>query len=308
MRNLERELGVKLLDRHARGVAPTKAGEHLAQHVYQLMRQVDRMRLDLTSYAAAPGGHVRMCIPPSIPRIVTTAIAERCRRVFPEIQLTVLESWRQQLQADRLTADLALIFHPEQVGLAFVSEPLVQDELVLAYSANETQVPPPEIDLRRVFQQPLILPSRAHYLRQFVETAALSTGHELRTACEIDSLEVTKELIARGVANAILPIACVRDDFRKETLRYARIRDPRFQRILYMVHSREPRSVMIDLICREIRAVIFECADQETFGWRRIHLKEQPSSDERQHHQSPGFSVNETIESLVTNSHLGNRS
>jgi hypothetical protein len=75
-----------------------------------------------------------------------------------------------------------------------------------------------------------------------------------------------------------------------------------------MVHSREPRSVMIDLICREIRAVIFECADQETFGWRRIHLKEQPSSDERQHHQSPGFSVNETIESLVTNSHLGNRS
>jgi hypothetical protein len=235
-----------------------------------------------------------MCIARSIPRIVTTAIAERCRREFPEIQLTVLESWRQQLQADRLTADLALIFHPEQVGLAFVSEPLVQDELVLVCSANEPQVPPPEIDLGRAFRQPLILPSRPHYLRQFVETTALSAGHELRTACEIDSLEVTKELVARGVANAILPIACIRDEVRKEKLRYARIRDPRFQRILYMVHSREPRSVMIDLFCREIRAVIFECADQETFGWRRIHLTEQLSSDERPHHQSPDRSGRRT--------------
>jgi hypothetical protein len=75
-----------------------------------------------------------------------------------------------------------------------------------------------------------------------------------------------------------------------------------------MVHSREPRSVMIGLICREIRAVIFECADQETFGWRRIHLMEQLSSDERQQHQSPDLSVHETIKSLVTSSHLGNHS
>jgi LysR family nitrogen assimilation transcriptional regulator len=308
MRNLERELGVKLLDRHARGIAPTKAGEHLAQHVYQLLRQVDCMRLDLSSYATAPGGHVRMCIARSIPRIVTTAIAQRCRREFPDVQLTVLESWRQQLQADRLTADLALIFHPEQVGIASVSEPLVQDELVLVCSANESQVLPPEIDLGRAFQQQLILPSRPHYLRLFVESAALSAGHELKIACEVDSLEVTKELVARGVANAILPIACVRDDVRKEKLRYVRIGDPRFQRILYMVRSRQPRSVMIDLICREIRAVIFECADQETLGWRRIHLMEPMSSDELHEHQSPDFSVHGTIKSPVASSHLGNHS
>lgn len=281
MRNLERELGVKLLDRHSRGVAPTKAGEHLAQHVYQLLRLVDRIRLDLSSYATVPGGRVRMCIPPTIPRIVTTAIAERCRREFPDIQLTVLESWRQQMQADRLMADLALIFHPERVGITFVLEPLVQDELVLVCSANETQVPQPEIDVGRAFQQPLILPSKPHYLREFVETTALSSGHELWIACEIDSFEVTKELVARGAAKAILPIACVRDDLRREKLRYARIRDPRFRRTLYMVHSRQPRSTMIDLICREIRAVIFECADQETLGWRRIHSMEPLSIDQR---------------------------
>ena len=80
IRNLERELGVKLLDRHARGIAPTKAGERLGQHAYQLLRQVDRVRLDLSGYAAAPSGDVVMSVAPSIPRSFTAAIAERCRR------------------------------------------------------------------------------------------------------------------------------------------------------------------------------------------------------------------------------------
>jgi hypothetical protein len=65
---------------------------------------------------------------------------------------------------------------------------------------------------------------------------------------------------------------------------------------------------MIDLICREIRAVIFECADQETLGWRRIHLMEPMSSDELHEHQSPDFSVPGTIKSPVASSHLGNHS
>lgn len=301
MRNLERELGVRLLDRHARGIAPTKAGEHLAQHVYQLLRQVDRIRLDLSGYAAAPGGHVRVCVARSIPRQVTAAIAERCRREFPDIQLTVIESWRQELQADRLEVDLALVYYPEQAGSAFVSEPLVQDELVLAFSASEPHAPAAEIDLGRAFQEPLILPSRPHNLRQFVEATALAAERELRIACEIDSFEVTKDLVARGVANALLPIACVQGEATEQVLRYARITDPRVRRTLYVMCSRRQRSALVESICREIRAVIFESADADTLGWRRIEAMEQLNGDE-----PPDLSVHGTLKSLLA-PHSGDR-
>src|SRR5258705_13959834 len=56
IRNLERELGVKLLDRHARGIAPTKAGERLGQHAYQLFRQGGPRRAYLSGVSAPPGG------------------------------------------------------------------------------------------------------------------------------------------------------------------------------------------------------------------------------------------------------------
>jgi LysR family nitrogen assimilation transcriptional regulator len=278
IRNLERELGVKLLDRHARGIAPTKAGERLGQHAYQLLRQVDRVRDDLSGYASAPSGDMVMSVAPSIPRSVTAAIAERCRREFPDVQLRIVERWRQQAQADRLTAGLALTFHPEK-GAPFSREPLVQDELVLVGAADNGPGRP-EIGLGEVFRQPLILPSRPHCLRQLVEAAALAGGHELRIACEVDSFEVIKELVERNVANAILPIAYVWDGMQDHKLKVATIRNPRLQRTLYMLHSsRHVRSSAIDPICCMIRAVIFECIDRESFGWRKIGLPEFVSGD-----------------------------
>ena len=276
--NLERELGVKLLDRHARGIAPTRAGERLAQHAYQLLRQVDRVRLDLSGYAAAPSGEVVMSVAPSIPRSVTAAIAERCRRELPDVQLRIVERWRQQAQADRLTAGLALTFHPEKAA-PFSREPLVQDELVLVCPADEGPGRA-EIDLCEVFAQPLILPSRSHRIRQLVEAAALAGGHELRIACEVDSFEVIKELVERNVARAILPIAYVWDGMEKRNLKVAKIRNPRLQRTLYIMHSpRHVRSSAIDLVCCMVRAVIFACVDRESFGWRKIGLPEFVSGD-----------------------------
>jgi LysR family nitrogen assimilation transcriptional regulator len=288
IRNLERELGVKLLDRHARGIAPTRAGDRLAQHAYQLLRQVDRVRLDLSGYATAPSGDVVMSVAPSIPRSVTAAIAERCRRELPDVQLRIVERWRQQDQADRLTAGLALTFHPEK-GVPFSREPLVQDELVLVGPANEGPGRA-EIGLCEVFAQPLILPSRSHRLRQLVEAAALAGGHELRIACEVDSFEVIKELVERNVAKAILPIAYVWHGLEKRRLKVAKIRNPRLRRTLYMLHSsRQVRSSAIDPVCCMVRAVVFECVDRESFGWRR-RLGRTITSRTRQGRLQPGTS------------------
>jgi DNA-binding transcriptional LysR family regulator len=209
---------------------------------------------------------------------VTTAIAERCRRKFPGVHLTIAGSWRQQAQADRLAADLALTFRPED-DMQFLAEPLVQDELVLACSTDDRQVPT-EIDLAAVFQQDLIVPSPSHYIRRLIENAALSLGQELRIDCEIDSFELMRELVARRMAKALLPIACVREGLRSENLRVVRITNPPLQRTLSMLHfARQARSDAVDLVCQEVRTIIFECADRATFGWCRIPMADPIAGD-----------------------------
>ena len=265
--NLERELGVKLLHRHARGVTPTEAGERLAQHADQLLGHLDRMRQDMSDYTAAPSGSVVICAARSIPRAITTEIVERCQRRFPEVRLKILEGW-QQTALDGLEVDLALTFKPGH-EVSFVYEPLVQDELVFVCSAKENQEHN-EIDFGQVIQQPLILPSQRHYTRQLLDTIALMTNSQLKISSEVDSFDVTKDLVARGLGKTIMPIACVHEDVKTGKLRTIKIRNRRFQRTLYLRHSsRQGRSTAIDLVGGEVRTIVLEFSDNGTFGWRK---------------------------------------
>jgi LysR family nitrogen assimilation transcriptional regulator len=237
------------------------------------------MRQELNDYATAPSGRVLMCMARSLPREVSTSIAERCQTTLPDVKLRIVEGFRQQVSAaEGSIADLALTFYPED-GVPFVWEPLVQDELVFVSCAEDKQTQD-EIDFRELAQHKLILSSQPHYIRHFVEAAALLASHELRVSYEIDSFEVIKELVARGIGKSIMPTACVRDDVRNGKLKLARIINPRLRRTLYMLHSsRQARSSAVDVIRREVRSIIFECADDETFGWHRVPLAELPAAE-----------------------------
>jgi LysR family nitrogen assimilation transcriptional regulator len=271
IRNLERELGAKLLHRHPRGVIPTEAGKRLALHAEHLLRQLDLVRQDLINFATTPSGPVLLCVGRSLPRIVAATIAEQCRTSFPDIQLRILEGWQKQLEetSEGVEADLVVTFRPHQ-DLQVVTEHLVHDELVLVYSAKAERLPR-EIDFRSVTQRTLILPSKPHFIRRLVETAAELAGYGLKVYCDIDSLSTTRELVARGVADTVLPLACVREEVANGRLRTAKISNQKMQRTLYMLHStRQSRSSAIDLVRREIRSIILEFAQDDSFGWKSV--------------------------------------
>jgi LysR family transcriptional regulator, nitrogen assimilation regulatory protein len=274
IRNLEYELGVKLLHRHARGVAPTEAGERLAKHADQVLRDLDRMRQDLSDYATAPSGRVVISAARSIPHAVTAAIVERCQARFPEVRLRVLDGW-WKAAADGLEVDLALTFNRGH-DVSFVYEPLVHDELVFVCPAKE-RWRSDEIEFGQIIQQTLILPTHRHYTRQLLETVALLAERQLKISYEIDSFEATKELVGRGLGKTVMPIACVHDNVENGKLRTIKIRNRRFERTLYLMHSsRQERSSVTDLVSGEVRSIIMGFVGDGTFGWRKL-LSAQPS-------------------------------
>ena len=268
IRNLERELGAKLLSRHSRGVVATDAGERLARHAQHLLQEFDRVRQDLIDYAATPSGSVLLCVGRGLPRVVAATIAERCRKMFPEIKLRIVVGGRKQLnELSKVSEnDLALTFRPHDDN-NFASEPLIQDELLLC-SARRL---PREISFHKLIERLLILPSEPHYVRRLVATAAGQVGRELKIYCDIDSMNTTMELVKRGVADTLIPFGWVQEDVKEGKLRTAKVRDPKLQRTLYLLHSsRQSRSSTIDLVRREIRAIIREFAHDGTFGWKTV--------------------------------------
>lgn len=60
VRKLEAEVGVPLLQRHARGVTLTEAGEVLARHARPLLAQQQRLRRAMSAFARGQQGTLRL--------------------------------------------------------------------------------------------------------------------------------------------------------------------------------------------------------------------------------------------------------
>lgn len=271
IRNLERELGAKLLHRHSRGITPTEAGEQLAQHAVDLLRRFDRMRQDLVQHTKAPAERVLLCVGRTVPRIVTATIAERCRLKFPDIELAILDGWRSHFEDTRAGSepDLGITFRRQEEFTAG-TEPLVEAELVLVYNSQVRRLPN-EIDFQVAAERSLILPSERHYIRRLVNSAALQCGRDVKVYCELESLDITKELVIKGLADTVLPMASVRADVHAGMLQVSKIGNQKLRRLLHMFHSdRASRSDAKDLVRDEVRSIIFEFAEDASFGWSRI--------------------------------------
>ena len=65
MRNLEDELGVELLFRHARGVTPTELGLKFYEHARRILQEVERAKEVVRSQATSPSGRISVGLPTS---------------------------------------------------------------------------------------------------------------------------------------------------------------------------------------------------------------------------------------------------
>ncbi len=85
-------------------------------------------------------------------------------------------------------------------------ETLLREDLVLI-SAHSL---PSRIKLTDVIQHDLIMPSGQHALRQLLEQQARPRGLLLRVVAEVDSIQAVLPLVARGVANTVLPVSALK--------------------------------------------------------------------------------------------------
>ncbi len=257
VKKLEEELGVKLLLRSVRGVAPTAAGEQLLHHARRILEQMNDARLSVQAGPHEPHGSVVLGLPSSISAALSVPLILRMQSVLPKVTLRVVEGTSgfvlEWLRAGQI--DLCVL-HGVQREPGVTAEPLLHEELYLIESAR-APTRKRSVRFAEVAAMNLILPGRHHGLRDLLDRIAEEHDLKLAPIVEIDAFTQMKALAKLGLGNTILSRAAVAEEVQRGELNAVGIRSPRIERHMYLARAsnRTPSQAV-----RAITDLLKDCA------------------------------------------------
>ena len=90
VRRLEAKLGVRLLNRTTRSVAPTEPGARLLDRLVPVLVELDAAVDGVNAFRERPAGTLKLNVPGSAARIVLPAIVTPFLKAYPDIRLEVM--------------------------------------------------------------------------------------------------------------------------------------------------------------------------------------------------------------------------
>ena len=253
---LEEEVGQRLLERTGRGAQPTESGLALLVHARAIFELAERARVDMRERQLSPRGRLTVGLPPRVAHVLTVDLVERFHAKFPDAAITVVEGLsirlREWLVAGRV--DVAIVFDPPH-SPQLQQETLVREPLVLI----SVQPLPRRMRLADVAQRALVMPSGPHALRQLLEQHTRPRGLTLQLVAEVDSVQTVLSLVARGVADTVVPLSAVKSWAYPQQLNVAAIHAPTIRnQLVLMVPMARPATRLSRFASLALRELVAE--------------------------------------------------
>ena len=220
IKQLEENLGSRLLYRKAHGVELTPAGSALLRHARRVLQQVDHLMWDLRDYSEGLRGHVRVrANTTAITSILPAALAAFLARQ-PQVDVDLQERLSHEIVMDlhEARADIGVVAGDvDTAGLQVRS--FGSDALVVVVAASHPLASAGQVDFVDTLDQPHISLQEGSALAGFLPPIARGMGRSLDFRIQVGSFEAICLLVEAGVGIGIIP--------RSSALRHARTMDIR---------------------------------------------------------------------------------
>lgn len=240
VRNMEADLGVKLLFRGPRGVTTTEAGDILLRHARSMVDQVSQIREEILEHEAEPVGIVHIGLPVTVSETLSVPLLLAAQKRYPKVQLQVAEAmsgfvldWVRDLRVD-----FAILYIPVKDSELDCECVLEEDLWLLGPPGpmpGEIKPTRGAVSFEQIAKLPLVLPSESHGLRSLMEKEAKRLNVKLGPVLEMDSYSNIKGLVEAGAGYSILPFNAIAREVTAGRLLTWKIKEPGLSRYVYMI-------------------------------------------------------------------------
>lgn len=204
--NMEESAGVKLLERHARGVVPTEAGESLAHRARLMMRQSALMKDELGDFANGEKATIQLfansaALNEFLPERLATWMAEH-----PHVNVDLKErSSRETVAAISAgLAELGIVSDAVNQG-DLKMKPFALDRLVLVVPESHPLAGKRQISFGALLGEQFVAMNEGSALQEHIDEQARRAGQKLRIRVRMRTFRSICGMVAGGVGVGIVP-------------------------------------------------------------------------------------------------------
>ncbi len=223
---LEGEAGVALLERHARGVRLTAAGQALLAAAEGVLARLEAAEAELAAIGGLRGGLLRAASFPTAGATLMPLAIATFRARHPDVEITLAEGEPEQI-APRLAAgelDLALLFEFDdgpQHDESLQRVELLHDPMYLALPGGHRLARRRRLQLEDLSGEAWIQTSSESACARYVVRSCMAAGFTPNVSFESDDYQTIQGLVAAGVGVALIPelaLSSVRQDIATRRL------------------------------------------------------------------------------------------
>lgn len=201
IKELERELGVRLFDRNTRSTRLTRSGQVFMDHVPRVFAALTQARDSVRAVSAGYQGQLRIALSEGISQARLTALLSRCREEEPDTEIRLYEVPLAQ-QIKGLESDLYDLGFSQwtDVGEALSAVPAWSDTIVVVVPLRHPLLAYKKLPLNEVLRYPLVLcdPEVCEGCCRQLDRVLRATDMEPIVAERVASHDLMVTLVAAG--------------------------------------------------------------------------------------------------------------
>jgi len=293
VRQLEIELGLKLLDRTTRQVHLTAVGTLLVASSSRLIGELDATLTELRDIGAQHRGHAKLACVPAVARSLMPRCVEHCWSRWPNISLDIDDSAATDVIRKVARGEVEFGIASGEFGSSELHvEPLMLDPFHLICRRDDPIASSGTVSWSQLAGRRLVMLNNTSGSRQVIETTLVRTGTKVDIVLEMAQPSSVLAMVEAGIGIAVVPeLAAPRPD--DVLLAVCRLVKPYVTRTILLLRRRDrslsPAAAAVWAALLELyRDPADRKGSQNPVGSCRSQAKAASAASTRPQHAGPG--------------------
>lgn len=215
---LERRLGVQLIERARSGIVITPIGEQILARAVEITTHARAIRELARSHQGGLTGLVRLGLPHTIGPYLLPHLIGPLHRGYPGLRLYVREDFPLALPDGLESGEHDLLITPVPIRNGdFETAPIFREKLLLVAPVDHPLAKAGEAQRSQLKGEPILALAPGHQLRTQVAALCEEFGADLLTSYEGTSLDTLRQMVGMGLGLTFLPELYTRRELATDT-------------------------------------------------------------------------------------------